>query len=565
MTGYGGERDRRLRRVRQAMVAILATLTASTMALIGTAGATPAQGPTAAAAPISATVETACNNTFSPTKFPLTYNITATPSASPVAADAPFTVDFDVELVASAGFLNGVYDLLGAVEIPITQNKVTIAPMAGATGAPVQAVMAAPFTIPAPSSIPIASGVTVPIGSITGSYTATSGTASFQILGNAWAPTDTLPSGVTEAGWIGSAASVGLTTTGKQTYAQASLANGVIKPYLVCMGGSWTPSGEDYVPPLVPATGFAQIPITGTSTSTTTSSTTTSTTTSTPTGSTTTTSTPTGSTTTTTSVVPTTSTTSTTLPGPSETEVTGTARYAAECTNDVTPDVYPLGFEITGTTATNVRSGDVLTVVDQTWKVGIPGDLLGLAASVAGKDSLDALASTSLSGTNTDPRVGSPAPVAAKVGPIVTDGGVTQPLTVTLRPGDVRFVATGGNAEFRMAETTIAVELSEALTINLTCTPASGSDPFVVAAVSGPPVPTTTTPGPTGTAAPAGSGTGGTGGAGTSTVASGTLARTGADSRMLALQVLAGLLLLQLGYLVWSAVAPLRPARARVR
>ncbi|WP_421119597.1 hypothetical protein ACE2AJ_19875 [Aquihabitans daechungensis] len=473
---------------------------ATTAALCVAVGSAPMP---ASAAPVTQDVETACNNTFSPTKFPLVYKMKTTASADPVAAGATFTVEFDVSLVASAGFLNGVYDILGSVAIPIVKNKATIAPLSGATGPAVVANMASTFTIPAPGAIPVSSGVTIPIGTVTGTYTATSGTAAFQIVGNSWAPTDTKPPGVTEAGWQGSGGSVALTTSGARTYAQASLAGGVIKPFLVCMGGTWTPSGPDYTTPLKPPTGFGAITVTGTGSSTTsTSSSTTvpgSTTTTTTDGSTTTTSTSVPESTTTSTTAPTTTTTAT---PPEAKEVTGSATYDAVCTTDVTPDEYPLRFVVEGTTRTNVRSGDLLDIVDQTWSVTVPGDLLGLVSSVAGKDSVDALITASVNGKNTAPAAVASDPLAAGVGPIVSSGGETQPLTVTFRPGDVRFQVTGGNAEFRMGTTKLVVTLNDALDVTLTCVAGASAEPFLISVVHGAPIATTTTTPVTATTAP---------------------------------------------------------------
>ena len=166
-------------------------------------------------------VPVACNNTIQPQKFPLSYHVVATPSATPVTTGSTFTVQFDVTLDASAAFLNGVYTSpLGATAIPITESKVTIAPLSGATGAPVQAVMASPITIPAPASVPVTTGTSIPIGKVTGSYTAGApGTALFTITGNSWAPADSLPQGVTEAGWTPAGT---LTATGSKTFTHAA-------------------------------------------------------------------------------------------------------------------------------------------------------------------------------------------------------------------------------------------------------------------------------------------------------------------------------------------------------
>ena len=136
----------------------------------------------------------------------------ATPSSNPVAPGSTFTVKFDVTVIASAGFLNAVYKLLGAIELPIIADKATIAPLRGATGAPVQVGITSTFTIPKPASAVVTTGAEIPLGSVTGTYTAdASGDIAFTMLGNAFAPAtgsgatalpaDPLPTGFTTPGW----------------------------------------------------------------------------------------------------------------------------------------------------------------------------------------------------------------------------------------------------------------------------------------------------------------------------------------------------------------------------
>src|SRR3954452_7200910 len=195
-----------MRRVlRQPKELFVVTLMTAAMLVVVSNGVAP--GVSGAVAPgITNVVTAACNNTFNGTKFPLQYRIVGTPSLNPVTAGASFTVDWNVTGLASAGFLNGVYAALGApTEIPISVDKLTIVPMQNATGEPVQAGFAppaAPFTIPEPTSTPVTADVEIPLGSVTGTYTAgASGAVKFSIDGNAWSPTDTLPAGVTESAW----------------------------------------------------------------------------------------------------------------------------------------------------------------------------------------------------------------------------------------------------------------------------------------------------------------------------------------------------------------------------
>jgi hypothetical protein len=164
-----------------------------------------------------------------------------------------FDVEFDVSLVASAGFLNGVYELLDAVAIPITSNQATISTASGATGSDVVVVADGAVTIPSPDAVPVTSDVEVPIGTVVGTYEATtSGAISFKVVGNPFSPDDPLPDGFSEPGWTGAAATAALTPSGSSSAARASLLGGLVKPYLVCIGGAWTANADGtYGTPLV--------------------------------------------------------------------------------------------------------------------------------------------------------------------------------------------------------------------------------------------------------------------------------------------------------------------------
>jgi len=185
------------------------------------------------------TTTVACNNTFNGTKFPLQYQIDSTPSANPVDQGAGFTQSFHVTALVAASFLNGVYAAVGAVALPIFPDQVKITPVANATGADVTTGLASTFTIPKPAVVPVTADSSIDLGTVVGSYTAGNapGPAVFAIKGDAWAPTDTLPPGQTEPAWTGTNT---LTNSGKQTYETASLAGGLVKATVVCMGGSWT-------------------------------------------------------------------------------------------------------------------------------------------------------------------------------------------------------------------------------------------------------------------------------------------------------------------------------------
>src|SRR4051794_8949440 len=140
-----------MRRVlRQPKELIIVTLMTAAMLVVVSNGVSPGVS-SAASSAVTSTITAACNNTFNGTKFPLEYRIVGTPSVSPLPASGEFTVEWDVTGIASAGFLNGVYAALAApIEVPITVDKLTIAPLSGVSGAAVQAGFGPPdegFTI----------------------------------------------------------------------------------------------------------------------------------------------------------------------------------------------------------------------------------------------------------------------------------------------------------------------------------------------------------------------------------------------------------------------------------
>src|SRR4051794_19017560 len=91
---------------------VVTAMTAAVLVLAMSAVQAPISS--AAAPALHADIFAACNNTFNGTKFPLEYKIDATPSVSPVPVGTNFTVDFNVTVVLSAGFLNGVYQAIGS-------------------------------------------------------------------------------------------------------------------------------------------------------------------------------------------------------------------------------------------------------------------------------------------------------------------------------------------------------------------------------------------------------------------------------------------------------------------
>ena len=243
--------------------------------------------------------------------------------------------------------------------------------------------------------------------------------------------------------------------------------------------------------------------------------------------------------------------------------VTAKAAYpGVPCTVDLTGDVIPIDFTVEGTVPGAVESGDIITITAQTWTVAVPGPLLDqVGPFLGGATSFDASLTPSVDGTNTDPANAVAPAVVAAVGPI---GSPPNPDLVTAFPvGDLSVQATGGDATFQMGPTTMVVPLPGGLVVSLACVPSPLPSPWLTVTVTGAPLPpkpptdvtppAVTPPAVTPPAVLAAAAT-------PVESATGTLPYTGSDSRSLAIQVLAGLLLVQIGYLLWSVTRPV-PAR----
>ena len=122
----------------------LAGLTAGLLAFSGiSAGPAGADRPEPGAPPVPSTdlVVMACNNSFSPAKFPLTWEITSTLVAPTTSGDAmavnpgdEFTMEFDITANLAADFKATAYAIIGPRSVPMDQARATIAPVTGATG-----------------------------------------------------------------------------------------------------------------------------------------------------------------------------------------------------------------------------------------------------------------------------------------------------------------------------------------------------------------------------------------------------------------------------------------------
>ena len=557
----------------------LVASTIVTALLLAVSAISPFSGTTALAVPLGSNdiVLGACNNTFQPIKFPLEYDIVARPSANPIAPGSTFTVDFDVTVTAGAAFLNGVYKVLAATvgvsAIPIAAAQATIAPLTGATGAAVVAKLAGTFTIPKPATIPVTADVKIPLARVTGTYTADqTGDVSFTLRGNSWMPTipavvgppavpevaaDPMPDTPQVFGWTPAnlappAKPLRLTVgAGDQTYTKISLVSGAVIVYLVCMGGNWTPTppvvvGDNptFDAPLIPPVGFAKFaistgpPITDPSGTTLPPATTQPPVTTAPV-------TTAPGTTAPATTAPATTAPATTIPSA---PVTNTATYTATCTNDVTPDASEMTYEITATSQSPVAQGSTVTITNQVWKATVPESLVTLLKPFL-PGGLETTSTGTFTVTNADPGEVDTAPLLSS-SPWPESG----PMLAINNPADVSFTATGGDmvVAYGGSVTEVDIPVGDGIHATLTCVPTGAVPALFTISVPGD-SPETTAPA---TTAPATTTPGGGGGGGvttTSVVASlGQIPRTGSNSSVLWVQLFGGLLIMQLGIMMWS-------------
>ena len=265
--------------------------------------------------------------------------------------------------------------------------------------------------------------------------------------------------------------------------------NGLINVPFYCWPGSATADGLALVPGAVG--NIDTVTVTTASTSSSSSSSTSSSSTS-STSSTSTTSTSSTSTTSTTTAP--TSTTSTTKP--ESTTVNGSATYATACTNSVTKDTSNIPFTLKATGPRRTTSGNNIVLTDQSWSATVPSSVLTTAINLgllAPGQTVQAVVSPNVKGTNTDPADNHAADVAISVGPIQVDGnGDALPATTTFAVSDLTYRATGGDATFAMSTTKMLITIG-ALKITFTCSPTAPIPVLLTTIVTGPQLPTTTT------------------------------------------------------------------------
>jgi hypothetical protein len=252
-----------------------------------------------------------------------------------------------------------------------------------------------------------------------------------------------------------------------------------------------------------------------------------------------------------TTTAPPTTTTATTTTAPATTTtaapVAGTATYNAGCTNNVTTDVAALSFNGSGQVPGQVTADSAFTLANMKWDMTIPAAVfqtgMNLGVITPGTPVPGTL-DLAIQGTNTAQGVQN-APNIALTVPVQTDGnGAAVPSNVKFDVPNLSWTALSGQMDFSFYGAHVAVKVGP-LNVVFICKPTSGG-PFVSARANGVSNITTTTKvasgGPTVGAAGA------------------RLVSTGPHDNLWML-LLAGLVLLDLGYLTMSLLRSPRRRR----
>jgi hypothetical protein len=327
-------------------------------------------------------------------------------------------------------------------------------------------------------------------------------------------------------------------------FISAQVAGGLIKANFDCQAGTSAVGGATFTP--ATAGPFATVTVDGGGATTTAATTTTTG------GATTTTSAATtttaGATTTTAGATTTTApATTTTLPGP----VSGTATYATSCKNSVTPDLSQLSFDGSGTAPAQVDADASFKLSNLAWKVTIPASVFQTGINfglITPGSTIKGTLDLAITGTNTVQTTQDSAKINLNIPVTTNPDGTAKPATVSFTVADMQWTARSGKMDFSMYGANVSVSIGLPSPVVFVCKPTSGGA-FVSSTAVGQSTATTTTAVESG------------GPVATSTTVAGELVVTGSTGSML-VQLIAGLLLLDIGYLVLSLRRSPRRARA---
>jgi hypothetical protein len=242
-----------------------------------------------------------------------------------------------------------------------------------------------------------------------------------------------------------------------------------------------------------------------------------------------------GGSTTTTTAAPTTTTTAapTTTTTAPPVDVLGETTYNTDCrsTGNPTGPAGPINFAVTAKSKSPVQVGSDLVITDQNWVVTIPAALADELRTASGSaSSVDGSVQVTVTGTNVAPGSITTDPIDITID---LSGAMGTAATGSFTAPDMTFVPSGGTATFTMSGTVLTstnVQIGDPpASVDLVCVPTSGGNFLSIDVVAKPvTVQGTTTA------------------QGTSST---TLPVTGTDSHALWIELLAALLMIQLGLL----------------
>ncbi|MEM9202145.1 MAG: hypothetical protein AAGC53_10815 [Actinomycetota bacterium] len=203
--------------------------------------------------------------------------------------------------------------------------------------------------------------------------------------------------------------------------------------------------------------------------------------------------------------------------------------FSATCAAVGSDDLASLVWTASGNLPTETVAGTPITLSDQEWSVSIPGSVLENATDlglIEIGDSIPVVIGGTISASGTDEPTRSAHDLATSVVVTANTGGAVQPALARTPAPDMVFTPNSDAVAFRMSTASAALDLGLAEPVQLTCTFDEAQPPFVAsppAQVSPPP---------------------------------GELAFTGPSTYLWAAIIV--LVLLDVGYLLWSASRPER-------
>lgn len=226
----------------------------------------------------------------------------------------------------------------------------------------------------------------------------------------------------------------------------------------------------------------------------------------------------------------------TTVPGPAS----GSSTYSTSCKNSVTPDISELTFKATGSVPGQVDADSGFDLTGMKWSVTIPAGvfqtginfgLITPGSNIAGTLDLAINATNTAQVTQDAPKINLSIPVT------VDSGGLAKASTVNFNVPDMTWTALSGKIDFRMYGANVAVKIGLPSPVVFVCKPTAGGA-FVSTNAVGQSTATTTSTTEVASEAP-------------TTTTPGSLVVTGSTGATI-VQIIAALLLIDLGYLVLS-------------